>query len=329
MPAALYQKIDILISGDNTCCVVMLRQYDHSINMASQGRRWCFTLNNYSELDIAVLKDISVKSIIVGKEVGESGTPHLQGFIKFNTAKRLIAVKKILDKAHWETAKGSDDHNLVYCSKDNEVIIKKGIFSSGEKGGGANTLKLALSIADKNYNDMDLDEKCAYLMHEKSVTRHKQLTQNYNDLQQRKEFYKDATLRPWQQELMTYIEGDVDNRKVKWYVDTVGNTGKSWIADYIRTNKNGIKFENGKSADIAYIYRNEPIVMFDLSRSQEQFFNYSIIENFKNGYLYSPKYESCIKNFTKPHVIVFSNFDPDRSKLSADRWDVVRLFNIN
>lgn len=296
--------------------------------MAAQGRRWVFTLNNYSELDIKVLEDISVKSIIVGKEVGESGTKHLQGFIKFSTAKRLCAVKKILDKAHWETAKGSDDHNLVYCSKDNDVIIKKGVFSSGEKGGGANTLKLALLNAEKNYNELNMDEKCAFLMHEKAITRHRQLTQNYEDLEKRKLNYACAVLRPWQKDLMNYVEGEVDNRKVRWYVDSVGNTGKSWMADYLRCTKGAIKFENGKSSDIAYIYKQEKIVLFDLSRTQEQYFNYSIVENFKNGYLFSPKYESCVKNFEKPHVIVFSNFDPDRSKLSADRWDVVRLLNI-
>ena len=66
-------------------------------------------------------------------------------------------------------------------------------------------------------------------------------------------------------------------------------------------------------------------MIFDLSRTQEGFFNYSIIENFKNGYLFSPKYESCVKHFDVPHVIIFSNFEPEQAKLSEDRWDIHRF----
>ena len=45
----------------------------------------------------------------------------------------------------------------------------------------------------------------------------------------------------------------------------------------------------------------------------------------KNGILYNTKYVSEMRVCDIPHVIVFSNGEPDRSKLSADRWDVDRL----
>ena len=45
--------------------------------------------------------------------------------------------------------------------------------------------------------------------------------------------------------------------------------------------------------------------------------------------MYIPKYESRSKRFPQTHVVVFSNWWPDRSQLSADRWDVKELRNID
>lgn len=291
-------------------------------------RRWCFTLNNYSEDDCEKLNGLDVKSIIVGKEKGEQGTEHLQGFVKFEKAKRLSAVKKILDKAHWEKAKGSDSANLDYCSKEN-VFLKKGVFASGSKGGGASGLKLALSVMDKPFVDMTEDEQCAYLRHEKFVERKKQLLEDANFKKEMKVYFESATLRKWQQELLEYVEQPADKRKVRWYVDEKGNSGKTWMASYLRNMKNAMVFSNAKTADIAYAYKSEDIVIFDFSRSQETIINYNVIEQLKNGYVFSPKYESCSKAFKVPHVICFSNFVPNRSTLSADRWDIHVIKEMN
>jgi len=82
------------------------------------GRRWCYTLNNYTEEEEQALNSCDSAYHIVGKEIGENGTPHLQGYFVFKTMKRLAALKKISDRAHWELAKGTTEQNVVYCSKD-------------------------------------------------------------------------------------------------------------------------------------------------------------------------------------------------------------------
>lgn len=90
--------------------------------------KWCFTLNNYDQNDLDELSKIfSSKSskYIIGKEVGEQGTPHLQGFVKFNDKLRLTALKKLYkgaERIHWEKTRGSDDDNYKYCSKENNFI---------------------------------------------------------------------------------------------------------------------------------------------------------------------------------------------------------------
>ena len=94
----------------------------------SPSKKWCFTLNNYNENDISSIKSIVPKTnlIIVGKEIGEQGTPHLQGYIEFTNKLRPLSLK-LNNGIHWEKAKGTKQQNLDYCSKENDLIITKGI----------------------------------------------------------------------------------------------------------------------------------------------------------------------------------------------------------
>ncbi|KAK2945360.1 hypothetical protein BLNAU_19689 [Blattamonas nauphoetae] len=55
--------------------------------------------------------------MVFGHEVGDSGTPHLQGYIVFQTIKSLSQAKTIIPRAHWEQAKGSLERNYIYCTK--------------------------------------------------------------------------------------------------------------------------------------------------------------------------------------------------------------------
>lgn len=86
----------------------------------SLAKRWCFTFNNYTEQDVLDVKNVfKEKSIeyIVGFEVGESGTPHLQGYIESPRQIRPIEALKLNKKIHWEKCKGDRKSNITYCSK--------------------------------------------------------------------------------------------------------------------------------------------------------------------------------------------------------------------
>lgn len=90
----------------------------------SPAKRWSFTFNNYIKSDMEnIIRIFSSNSskYIIGEEIGESGTPHLQGYVEFTNKVRplsLIAINKI----HWELSKGSAEDNYKYCSKDNKFI---------------------------------------------------------------------------------------------------------------------------------------------------------------------------------------------------------------
>lgn len=89
-----------------------------------QSRCWCFTLNNYDELAVEHIRSVftsdKIRYAIFGYEVGDSGTPHLQGYVAFTKQQRLAAVTRSIPRAHWEPAKGTEQQNYEYCSKDGE-----------------------------------------------------------------------------------------------------------------------------------------------------------------------------------------------------------------
>lgn len=85
---------------------------------------YCFTINNYTDADIQELKKLEdnpkTRYIIIGKEVGEEGTPHVQGYVYFHNQMVFSSFKKLLTRAHIEPSRGTVDDNVAYCSKDGD-----------------------------------------------------------------------------------------------------------------------------------------------------------------------------------------------------------------
>lgn len=130
-------------------------------------------------------------------------------------------------------------------------------------------------------------------------------------------------LLPWQEELHTELSQEPDDRKVIWYCDWEGGTGKTSFAKYMAVHHHATVMTNAKSNDIAYGLPDHPkIVIFNLTRSSQDHINYEAIEAIKDGLIFSGKYESKTKVFNSPHVVIFANKLPDKQKLSADRWDI-------
>lgn len=91
--------------------------------MSVKVRRFCFTINNYSDDELTQLHmclEDKGWGYIIGREIGASGTKHLQGYCEAKNAVRFETIKKIMPRAHIEKAKGNRRQNYKYCSKDGD-----------------------------------------------------------------------------------------------------------------------------------------------------------------------------------------------------------------
>lgn len=95
---------------------------EHEVKGSAKFRKYCFTINNWTVTDLENARLLLKGSEygIIGKEVGESGTPHLQGYARFKNPRTFNALRKAFLRAHIEPSKGNDEQNYAYCSKDKD-----------------------------------------------------------------------------------------------------------------------------------------------------------------------------------------------------------------
>lgn len=244
------------------------------------SKYWCFTLNNWSKTQLETLETLFktlADAWVIGQEIGESGTPHLQGYVEFKQKVRpveTIGMKEI----HWEKRRGTSEQASLYCMKD------------------GNYTQSGINIRAKLVDPLEGLE-----------------------------------LKPFQKEIIELCKTKPDNRSIYWYYDEEGCAGKTTLAKHICMNYKAI-YLSGKAADIKYAItthlenKDIDVVIFDFVRSSENYISYEAIEAVKNGIFFNNKYESGMCMFNPPHVIILSNFEPDTSKLSKDRW---RIKNLN
>lgn len=132
-----------------------------------------------------------------------------------------------------------------------------------------------------------------------------------------------TSLRPWQAELEKELLEEPDDRKIIWYYDKKGGAGKTQFAKYLAIKHKYDILQNGGKGDLAFALSENPhAVIFNFTRDNEERVNYDAIESVKDGMIFSKKYESRMKIFNSPHVVIFSNDEPRTTSMSADRWDI-------
>ncbi len=97
---------------------------------AKPCKTWVYTLNHPTKKEIETLKELTVSKHRSCLEVGEEGTPHLQGAITFKRAYRLTQLKKLFPRIHWEGAKVIDAEN--YCIKG-DILININCCNQGKR----------------------------------------------------------------------------------------------------------------------------------------------------------------------------------------------------
>ena len=154
-----------------------------------------------------------------------------------------------------------------------------------------------------------------------------------------KSFPENLVFKPWQISLLEEVKIPTE-RKIIWVVGKSCGEGKTWLQNYIKYKYGDRRVVKGislqtKSGHITHALTKHPlatadIFLFNIAKCVDTFteINYDMLEGIKDGELFSSKYDSQrIKVKTPNIVMVFSNDEPNTSKLAKDRWKLFFIEN--
>lgn len=222
----------------------------------SQSKNWVFTLNNYTADEMSELEVTrpEVSYIVFAEEVGESGTPHLQGYVEFTKNMRMAGIKKLLVNPRlWLAVRlGTQEDAIAYCKKTGEKIYERGTPSAtrakkAPKEAKNKLLSMLPLLKSEGLQALSNDANCN--MH---MLKHAQIWLGINGSPRK---------------LTTPLE-------VSWFWGETG-TGKTYTAYMYSMNKYNevpyIKTGNSKFFDG---YNNQKVAIFDDLREKDMEFNY-------------------------------------------------------
>lgn len=203
-----------------------------------RSNRVCFTYNNYEVEDTITILDRleghgrTIKYAIVGEEIGEQGTPHLQGFVHVDLPPKECGIKywkEILglgQGVHLENAKGTDQQNFEYCSKSGPYM-EIGSPAEIEDSDWARIYKACKEGNLEKALDVDPEKSVKYI-HQIRTFCNLYIDPKFDNLLE--------NLYGWQKTVIEKLENQCD-RKVLFVVDEEGGKGKSALTKHILSSK--------------------------------------------------------------------------------------------
>jgi len=299
-----------------------------------QSRKWCFTINNYGENDTQRFHDLGrdlagngIKYLVVGRERAGTGTPHLQGYVVFNTNQRLGRIKSLLgERGHYETSRGTPLEASEYCKKDGdfdefgELPRRVGRPPQPSVADFCDWVR-ATAPLEVTQRAIAINFPSLWLRYGERLLSLSLHLLGYPELETR-------PLRGWQSDLEEALNEEPDDRSIRFYVDEEGGKGKSYFIRYFFTKSEKCQMLGvGKRDDIAHVVDvSKSIFLFNVPRGGMEYLQYTILEQLKDRCVFSPKYNSVMKVLnSKCHVVVFCNEAPDMTKMSEDRYIVINL----
>lgn len=251
-----------------------------------QAKKWDFTLNNYTEKEIEQIEQtLSTEAVkfVFQEEIGENGTPHLQGCFELKKKKRKTALIKWNKRISFRPCRNWSA--LVdYCQKEDTRLPEGRIFKKGFPRPIWILEEHQLYDWQKEIRDVILKEpengcRKVYWFYETTGNVGKSTFCKYLAVKH------DALI----------LSGKAADMKYG-------------IAQWI--DKNG--------GPPAY----PRTIICDIPRTSRKFISYTGLEEIKNACFYSGKYEGKMIKGNNPHLVIFANFKPEVDKMSRDRWRI-------
>lgn len=139
----------------------------------------------------------------------------------------------------------------------------------------------------------------------------------------------------WEINILDMLKSPPDDRTLHWYWEPDGCKGKTTFQKYVYTHLEDVVVLSGKAADmknaiIEYANSNHKlpkIVLVNVPRSCLKYVSYTGLEEIKDMFFYSGKYEGGMVCGKNPHVLIFANEEPNYKTMSSDRFIVHNLKN--
>lgn len=131
----------------------------------------------------------------------------------------------------------------------------------------------------------------------------------------------------WQKIVIDTIKTEPEPRLIYWIYDKNGGKGKTELCRYLFRNKLIMWIRTAKTNDIKHILsekKNCRDIIFDLPRSQNKI-DYGLLEELKDGLLFSGKYEGTCIEISIPHIFIMSNELPILQNMSENRIIIIDL----
>lgn len=257
--------------------------------------------------------------ICIGHETGETGYEHTHAFWKSKKKKdiknaRFFDWNDIHPQLQPHKSPEHEENQSVYPMKEDEIPLVEGTYETEMTWGSAATLIEESS----SWGAIIRNETLMKFLGGR--TGWAQEIWNSRELQVR----APETLRLHQQEWLVKLNAQ-NNRKILWICDRVGGWGKTRFCHWLVKHENAFYCDGGKYADIVKAYDGQKVIIFDFKRSMEaETWSYKAIEAFKDGLLFSGKYQSTMKCTPADcKVLICSNAYPDVTKMSGDRWEIL------
>lgn len=134
-----------------------------------------FTWNNFGEDFETVIAAWGATYAIFQHEVGEEGTPHIQGYLEFDKQQTMGGLKRLHNSVHWEKRRGNQQQAVDYCSKEDTRVSGPYEFGIKKQQGKRSDLDAAKAVLDAGGDVLDIADSdfTAYLKYNKGFDRYK------------------------------------------------------------------------------------------------------------------------------------------------------------
>jgi len=143
-----------------------------------------FTLNNYTDDEQEALRVLGageqVNYLVFGREVGETGTPHLQGYVEWTSGVSVATSRRRLGgRAHVEMRMGTSSQAADYCKKDGE-FEESGTISQPGRRSDMEALKADLE-AGSNLRSVSRDHFSSFVRYHRGIMLYRSLNAEPRD----------------------------------------------------------------------------------------------------------------------------------------------------